>query len=207
MNQHTPYEITIAEKLGHLQVPDLREAIWKRIEDQLDLEFPADDQPGGPDKPQTPDWISITKRFGTFAVIVAVITTLFIINKKHPSEKNISPAQAPASIEQTFLPVDSTSAPLPRPVQQSPIRQQQPVTDNQDQTIPGRQDDALFIPSAGAADDKTPAGDSIPPQLSAPPPVSNNQASRQDSTGKKPRGFKGLKEDDYRISLKKDSTP
>ncbi len=57
MNQLKAYEITIKGKLEAIPLPDMEDAIWARIEAQLDTDMPTDDGNNGPfDSPSGP-WI------------------------------------------------------------------------------------------------------------------------------------------------------
>ena len=57
MNQLKAYEITIKGKLEAIPLPDMEDAIWARIEAQLDTDMPTDDGSNGPfDSPSGP-WI------------------------------------------------------------------------------------------------------------------------------------------------------
>lgn len=200
MNNRSTYEITIAEKLGQLQVPDLREAIWSRIEDQLDMDINGDDTPGDPPTaPKSSNWISITKRFGTFSVIVAVITILFI-NQKQSTPSN-QQNNSPAPVENN-IPQNNSNAESP-PVE----KQINPQSNNSitiDQSPNNLSDSFINIPLIS-----TPANtDTVQPQTVLPPVTKLAEPVKQDTIPKKkPRGFKGITDDDYRISLKKDSVP
>jgi hypothetical protein len=52
MTPKTTYELTITEKLQHLPLPDLEDAIWARVKNQLDHDLPTDD--GGDSGPDLP---------------------------------------------------------------------------------------------------------------------------------------------------------
>lgn len=203
MNQRTTYEITIAEKLRELNAPGMREAIWTRIEAQLDLDLPNDDTPSKPEGPKAPDWTSFTKGFGFFAVVVAVVTVFFISKKQ--DRPSINKDNAPASIEQILpAPGNNESPPPDQSIQQ-------PVTNNSqtpDQTPAAASDsfiNAPVIPTAG-----TPLNTVTDTPVAAPfkaPPPEIIPPIRQDTVPKKSKGFKGITDSDYKISLKKDSTP
>ena len=51
MNNKQAYEITITSKLEALPLPDMEDAIWSRIEAQLDIDLPTDDGGGGTSAP------------------------------------------------------------------------------------------------------------------------------------------------------------
>ena len=47
MRNKETYELTITSKLEALPLPNLEDAIWSRIEAQLDIDLPTDDGDGG----------------------------------------------------------------------------------------------------------------------------------------------------------------
>jgi len=203
MNQKATYEITITEKLRQLQVPDMRDAIWNRIEQQLDLDMPEDDEPNTPDSPNSGGWRKTGWKVGPFAVIVAIIT-IFFINKNNRSNQNIKSDNTPAKTEtvspQTNDPTSPSSA-----KNNSPTGTNQPV--NNDGHTPVNGSDSMFnqpIIFNQPPDSTTKLPLFNPPlvQQSAQPPP------KQDSIPKKKsRGVPGIKDQDYHITLKKDSVP
>ncbi len=87
MNQKAAYEITIAEKLEQLSVPDMVDAIWARIETQLDLDMPTDDGPANPpDNP--PSGSGLWNRAGLVLFIAALVSILYFTNKKTNTTNN-----------------------------------------------------------------------------------------------------------------------
>jgi hypothetical protein len=201
MNQKTTYEITIAEKLGELTVPHLRDAIWSRISDQLDMDMPEGEEPPKPGTPGTPRWISFTNRFGILAVIAAALTILFTSQKQTTS--NTDKNNAPASIQPQATPVNSAESP---PIENkiTTLRIESVVS------VPGNaptvmNDSFINIPFTG----NRVVVDTVPPEKA--PPLSILQVTdplKSDTIPKKKsKGFKGMSDDDYRISLKKDSVP
>lgn len=200
MNNRTTYEITIAEKLGQLQVPDLREAIWSRIEDQLDMDINGDDTPGDPPTaPKSSNWISITKRFGTLTAIVAIITIIFINQKQSTPSSNQNNSPAPV---QNNIPQNNSDAESPPGEKQINPQPNNSIT--VDPSPNNLSDSFINTPLIS-----TPViTDTVPPQTVSPPVTKLADPVKQDTVPKKkPRGFKGITDDDYRISLKKDSVP
>ncbi len=198
MNQRTTYELTIAEKLQQVSIPDMREAIWSRIEDQLDIDMPEDD-PNGPDSPDTWNWKIFTRKFGMFAAVVAVVTTVFLMNKKS-TESSLPKTKTPETVSpQLSTPgTDKT-----KPPGQTVIHNNSPLINNADTGISVVVNDSVFND----------------PVVNLPPPVIDTTPKTvipdntkiavipQDTTKKKSKGFKGITENDYRINLKKDSIP
>lgn len=99
MNQPLPYEIAIAEKLEQLSVPDMVDAIWARIEKQLDAELPEDDGPGEPPASpgSGPGWSFLGGSLFT-GIIVWVL-----LNFYHPAPLP-EPAPVSTAVPETILP-------------------------------------------------------------------------------------------------------
>lgn len=194
MNQELPYELTIREKLEQLSAPDMVDAIWLRIEAQLDLDMPTDDGPTEP--PPTPGsgpltWIS--------SIVLLVIFTTFIT--RFINQQNSSPAT-----EQQIIPENSilqhNNEPPPGPI---PL-------DNNNRRIPDTDERADF-PAQLTEPDSTELAIAIlkEPALQDDDSVAASPALKQpipkpDSTSKKSRGVKNLSDEDYRIVPKNDSS-
>lgn len=203
MNQKLKYEMTIAEKLEQLTVPDMVDAIWSRIEAQLDIDLPTDEGPSAP--PSNPpagggSWI----RPAFIIAITAFIVTLFFTYKKMPGT-----GSQPSGIEQSptiVEPVDNNTGNLPPPSGgnilpgQTQARgntsQGTPVQDSQAGTVTGG------IPALTSDSMNNRAGPGNNPVISPPLVI-----DRPDTSKKKSRGVKGITDDDYRVvPSKKDST-
>jgi hypothetical protein len=197
MNKKTTYELTIADKLQQLPLPDMEDAIWARIKTQLDRDLPEDDS-GGSNTPQAPSggWMW---RAGLLAFVAAFLT-VYLLTKK--SETPVSPQ----TIQQ---PVNTNSTPLapsaPPSSQRTTNSQNWPPSVPQEgKTVPipfeANKDSMLSPPLAQQPLSDTQAGVTA----LVPPPL------LQDSVLKpkpKSRGVKDISDADYRIvPTKKDST-
>jgi hypothetical protein len=198
MDQRTAYELTITEKLRQLPVPDMQDAIWSRIEAQLDIDMPTDDG-GGSAGPQSPDWKNLLGRIGPFAVVVAVVT-IFLINRS--SRKN-RPVQ-----QRNQFPTTQTATPSNNPSTAPPGRNRSapatyPATPNSNPG-PAVQSPGDSVSAPPVTFTLPPVGDSVlqSPVLvqTPPPPVKADSVAK-----KKPRGVTGITDGDYRIVPKKDS--
>lgn len=198
MDQRTAYELTITEKLRQLPVPDMQDAIWSRIEAQLDIDMPADDG-GGSAGPQSPDWKNLLGRIGPFAVVVAVVT-IFLINRS--SRKN-KPVQ-----QRNQFPTTQTSTPSNNPSTAPPGRNRSapatyPATSNPNPG-PVVQSPGDSVSAPPVTFSLPPLGDSVlqsPVLVQTPPPLVKTDSVAK----KKPRGVTGITDGDYRIVPKKDS--
>lgn len=207
MNNKATYEVIIAQKLEQLPLPDLQEAIWSRIEDQLDLDMPGDEGgPDAPDAPTSPDWTNLLYKAGPFAVIVAVVT-IFIINKNNTA-KNRS-AQSNKSVPATQQ-VDRKPATGAGP----PVAAENKTAVQKGQTVhypaAPKEPVSQLVDSVSqqpvVASTQPPATDSV--QQAAPTLVQADATEQKPAPPpqKKSRGVKGISASDYRLVPKKDST-
>lgn len=195
MNQKTTYEVTITSKLNQLPIPDLREAIWARIEGELDADMPTDD--GGDTPPSSPRGGQVLPY--ALPGIVVIIIALFLIKiNKQNSKPNKIPATTPAT--QTII---TTPAASPPPIDTKAIIPDKknpvvyPGTNVPISTVPNSTDSS----SVPVADIIPPVTDNTnqqaPPLVQAPP----SQTQKTDSLApKKKRGVSGITNDDYRIT-------
>jgi hypothetical protein len=199
MNQKASYEITITEKLRQLQAPDMRDAIWGRIQEQLDNDMPDDDNPDTPDTPDKGGWRSMAWKVGPFAVIVAIIT-IFFINKSNRSTQSNKTQKQPVNTE-TVTPVNTTSGSPPSSGNKTNGRSS---IENKTANTPVQGSDSLFDqPLINAPLPDT----SNKPILTNPAVQQSSQSPpvKQETIPKRSRGVKGISDKDYHITLKKDS--
>lgn len=211
MNTTTPYEKLIAAKLDQVPVPDMADSIWASIALQLDAvadtpdDHSSEDTQTPDDQPvnNTPDSIAAKKSFVknlnkgwyAFAGAAAAATALWWytshqspIPEKTAPEKNIPETYVPAPPDSSFItpPVEKKPAPVYKKKDSVSLIEATPPVDSITRQVlpPPAESPAapppLFVPPA-------------PDSVSAPPV-------------RKPRGVKGITEDDYRISVQKDSS-
>ena len=202
MNQKATYELTITEKLEQLTAPDMVDAIWARIEAQLDIDLPTDDGPTNP--PAAPKsgptkWINR----GFIIAAVAIVLIYFFNNRKQVIPSNDQP---------------TITAPVTTPNNNaSPVRNNSPGTNNantpqNNSSAPTTSSTGLPVDSNATIPVTVPlqlAPDSNTVQTNAPvvnlPLVTPQKNTPPDST-KKGRGVKGITDSDYKIVPKKDSS-
>jgi hypothetical protein len=202
MEQRPAYEITIAGKLDRLPVPDMADAIWARIERQLDIDLPTNDGGNGPapSKPSGPGAMG----WGLSALLVALVTTFFLL-KKEPQTPTPSIQPSAPAIEQTTQPTqNSTGSPPPadntKTVRNTVRQETAPVK----RAVPPSADPVVQQPVVSTAPLKGP--DSVNTIANAPA-ASAPAAKDSVQTGRKKRGVQGLTNDDYRIvPAQKDSS-
>ena len=101
MDHKQAYEQIIAGKLNALPLPDMADAIWSRIETQLDIDLPEDD--GGGNNPAPPSGGSWLGRAGLFVFIAAFVTIFLIYKNNKKTEALPQPGQT------------TQAAPMPTP--------------------------------------------------------------------------------------------
>lgn len=199
MNQKTTYEQLITEKLEGLPVPDMADAIWARIETQLDIDMPTDD--GGTDpEPRNPSgggWVGGT---GLFVFVVALVT-IFLINK---NQKKRAQSKSPVQIEQKANNVQTSDTIQKVPDRSTPFESNMPqatapgvsvgITPPASGNAVNKDTTALYPPMVTTVDPRKP--DTVRNVVTVTPPP----GSKQDSVKpKRTRGVPGITNDDYRI--------
>ncbi|QNA43423.1 hypothetical protein [Lacibacter sediminis] len=202
MNQKATYELTITEKLEQLTAPDMVDAIWARIEAQLDIDLPTDD--GSTNPPPAPTngpakWINR----GFIIAAVAIVLIYFFNNRK----QNIPSVNQP-----------SITAPVTSPNKNdNPVRNNSPGTNNtiapvNNTTVPANTSTGLPVDSNTLAPVTLPVQQPDSNKVitnAAPaftPPVVTPQKNNFPDSTKKGRGVKGITDADYKIVPKKDSS-
>lgn len=208
MNQGTPYEQLIAEKLDQVPVPDMADGIWAGIAMQLDAG-------AGSEAPAKKPSVKFGGK-GWYGLIgVAGIVALLWWYYGRLPQRAIPPKAlpAPAPVE---TPAVSPPVAKPPTIRDSGKSSYRPPEKKIVPAAPGevKKDTVLFHPvpkdsvrrdSSFLQKNRLPLPDvdlytsppssrppSSPPPLSPPPP-------------KKNRGVKGISSDDYKISARKDS--
>ena len=102
MNQLKAYEITIKGKLEAIPLPDMEDAIWARIEAQLDTDMPEDDGNSGPFDSPTGPWI-------LGSLILAFLLTLLTLyyTQKNPDNSSAGTESQNNTIQNTVTGEDA----------------------------------------------------------------------------------------------------
>lgn len=192
MDQKLSYEQLITTRLEALPIPDMADAIWNRIEQQLDLDMPTGDGGGG-SVPGKPPGGLIAGGISLLFVIAFISFLLFNGNK----QQNLVPSSEP-SIPGT------TTAPLSKPPD-LPVPGGGEAVDNT------RKNDVNLPPSQNDLVDLTPVPSDSPQviNIQSPAPVITQPSPLGIDTPaqvKKGRGVTGISDSDYRIIPKKDSS-
>ncbi len=206
MDSKTSYEILIAEKARQLPVPDMADAIWASIEQQLD----AGNTPDAEDAPVSQKLpgkgFSGIGKLWLIIVAAVVLIAIIVIWKKAGNKKN--------AIKKTGEPVMEKGQKVQEKRPDSSAINY-PAGERQTQSLPARNDKK--IPVNAGIDSALFVKDSIIPQPVAAPAkdplvINSKDVQVPDSVGakqpppKKSRGVKGISESDYKIiSIKKDS--
>jgi len=191
VNVPTPYEQLIAAKLDQVPVPDMSDSIWADIEMQLDA---AADVPAKKVSLKYKVWFGVAA-----AAVVAALLWWYFAHKDHAPETPKPPAAAPVTNEPPAVRDSSISiSPTKDPVIPRKIKKAASA-------LPL---DSVRIDSAAATPVLPPVKvDSLQKHKVDIPDVDLYMAPVQPPPprGRKPRGVKGITDDDYKLSAQKDS--
>ncbi|MBW8684965.1 hypothetical protein [Chitinophaga rhizophila] len=188
MNQKETYENIIARKLEQLPVPAMEDAIWNRISAQLDIEMP--ETPQAPETTVPPAANTTFLNIVTLFVFLIAITTFIFVEQRRTAILPVVPP--PVQLK------DSILQPPPEVLPPPPARE----------LIPPRN-----IPAADTVQTVTPllvtpvitdTLSTITPDLIEPPPavITPVITPVADTPRPKPKGVKGLRDEDYKIAPK-----
>jgi hypothetical protein len=203
VNTVTSYEIVIAEKLAQLPVPDMADSIWADIAAQLDAPLPGED---GHEPPQPKPGRGLPGKGFFFAAVTAVVITAvwYYAGKKSGAKENVQPQQiVPAAVHPDTSTIIGPTI-VPGETQLPPV-----------QALPLKKDTTVaFDTTAGLTRQTTPAaGIDLPTDKLDSAVINNSNRIKPvlDSAAMrppppKPKGVKGISDDDYKIKgEKKDS--
>ncbi len=206
MNHLTTYEQLVANKLQQLPVPDMADAIWVRIEQQLDVEMPVgkpgDYNNGNSSLPgfQFPGNIIF------YIFFAALVSIVFYLNR--PGQYTETSVE-PSSKTTTVPTADDRS----QKKYASPLKQGETIyTDKADLSVDPVEEDIVtekeqpFIinQTVEEKENEVVKKQEVPPLIEAV--QKKTTAPVQDSIPKKTRGVKGITSNDYRIApVRKDS--
>ena len=202
MNTTTPYEQLIAAKLDEVPVPDMSDNIWAGIESRLDPGVSVGTPKG------KGWWYGI---IGIMAVVTLILLWWYYSHKPKAPERTVPKKNAPTSVPASVptikesLPARDSSTIMNKPKKKqlragpSPIKKDTILNDNNsvdsgfsEYTPLTRQDIVPMRADSSSGQNNRPQHiDTV--NIHTPPP------------GKKHRGVKGITDEDYRISAKKDS--
>lgn len=195
MDQKAAYELTITEKLELLTVPDMVDAIWARIETQLDIDMPPDDGPMNP--PATPPSGTGSWNGVIVTIFIAALVAIIYYTNKKTNTTNNNQAISPDKTTIISSP-DNASEKPPPPRTVLPLPRQTPS------------DTIATLPTLPDKDSVNTVGDgggiTIPDSVVSKPSLTTAPDIPQvDTSKKKGRGVKGISDTDYRITpVKKD---
>lgn len=194
MDHKQAYEQIITGKLNALPLPDMADAIWSRIEAQLDIDMPEDD--GGGNSPAPPSGGNWLGRAGLFVFIAAFVTIFLLYQNNKKTEtlpqprQTTQPAPAPSSI-QNAMKINKEGKEGEKPLRQNGTAD--PATND-----PVDSASALPVTVIPPGQDSVQQTTLVQP---SPLPVADSPQLK-----KKSRGVPGITDNDYRIvPAKKDS--
>ena len=200
MPQQERYEIIITSKLDALPIPDMADAIWTRIERQLDIDMPSDE---GGDTPQPPGpWGGGGMIAGAGLLVFAGALLTFFYFQKPETQNSFQTTPKQNIIAQPDTTVAGSNTATDRKVQSNST----PFLSNNTGITYPAQDSAGLIPVVSMPALFTNADSTLQQTTTAQPQVITPAETRTDSSTKKRRGVQGINDNDYRIIPKKDST-
>ncbi|MGG9962444.1 hypothetical protein [Ferruginibacter sp. SUN106] len=203
MNTPTPYENLIAAKLDQIPVPDMADSIWANIEMQLDADLDIDDNKPS-DNPG-----SVKPGMGKgfyFSILSAIIIALVIIYKENKKTKNKNNILPVIPKTETVVPVADSSQSIKDPVQKNSTAIPQSSNIKDTTANPFNPGNRIIFDSLAHQAIPQAQPDSSQPLLKnkiAPPSLDSLTLPPIN----KPKGVKGINDDDYKIKTgKKDTT-
>ncbi len=200
MNKRPTYEQLISEKLENITIPDMADAIWARIESQLDIDMPTNDG-SNPPTPENPSGGSLFTG-GIVGIVLLAIVTIFLLTKNHKKENTAQPTLSLPSIETKTT---QNNKPPDKIIEKQKEEQALPnptINTNLDPVIQKRDSINAKEPILTMASDSINTNE-LPVTVLPPPSI-----QKADTLPKrKPRGVQGINADDYRIVPKRDSLP
>ncbi len=203
MNTPTSYETIIAEKLEQLPVPDMADSIWASIQLQLDAGLPGEDSNNSPSQNPTKGLPGMGKAiyFSIFTAIIIAIILIYKTNKNNA--KKINNLSVPAKTE-IVAPIADSGLLINTPTEKNIITAPK-VTNKKDSIatpfISGKRINSDSLIRLDAPLNNTGYGTVLKnkPQLPAvdAPPL---------PTVIKPKGVKGITNDDYKIQSSKNDS-
>lgn len=206
MHPKERYEEIITGKLAALPLPDMADAIWLRIERQLDIDMPTDE---GGDVPEPPSpWNGgggLVFGAGLLTVIGAMLIAFFYFkpNKQQPNDDITVNNQT--TILQSSTPEEIVIA-TPAKQNATPQKANKPTAANEpwesfpDEPV-AKTDDIVAAPDSA----KTTADNSMAMVTSTQTLL--QPEIKQDTIQKKKRGLQNVDDKDYRIVPKNNNTP
>ena len=192
MDQQPSSEQLLALTLQGRPVPDMADAIWARIEAQLDIDMPTDEGGSNDPGPSSPRGSGIIG-WGLSVVIVALVSA-FLLFKNKP-KTNPSTQSTPVPTEQINQPFQQTNSPPATNARGiKPTSLPPAAKENTDVTI-----DTLEQPQITLLPKQADSVKAAPPQ-----PVAITPSAKDTTPLKKKRGVSGITDDDYRIVPEKD---
>jgi len=206
MNHLTTYEQLVAEKLQQLPVPDMADAIWARISQQLDVDMPEDKSGHTGNGNTSLPGFQFPGNIIFYIFFAALVSVIFYLNRpgKH---KPVIPAATSNTIA---IPQGHDDK---RAHQSLPGRKTETIyTDKADYPVDELKENPVtvnelpvIIPQAVETNKKE-----IVKKEELPPPtetvLKKVTTPAQDSVPKKGRGVKGITSADYRIApVRRDS--
>lgn len=205
MHPKERYEEIITGKLAALPLPDMADAIWLRIERQLDIDLPSDEGGNMPEPPSPWSGGGLAVGAGLLAVVGALIAFLYLQPVPNKITNNTH-ANSPANT-QVAAPTNNNEKPSNQSALMKPVNGPPAANTGKPQTAPPETaiTDVAIAPTPNGDSSFTPA-ENLTAQATTTVPAALPEV-RQDTVPKKRRGLQNISDKDYRIVPKNGDAP
>ncbi|RPD43875.1 hypothetical protein [Paracnuella aquatica] len=205
MHPKERYEEIITGKLTALPLPDMADAIWLRIERQLDIDLPSDEGGNMPEPPSPWSGGGLAVGAGLLAVVGALIAFLYLQPVSNKITNN-TPANTPANI-QVATPTINNDIPSNQSALMKPVNGPPAANTGKPQTAAPETAiaDVTIAPTPNGDSSFTPA-ENLTAQATTNVPAALPEV-KQDTVPKKRRGLQNISDKDYRIVPKNGDAP
>lgn len=206
MNHLTTYEQLVADKLQQLPVPDMADAIWVRIEQQLDVEMPVDKSGDPSNGNSSLPGFRFPGNIILYVFLAALISVVFYLNR--PGQYKETLVQPTSNT----ISVPASEGDLPQKLSQPGKQAETNYTDKADLLVEIKEEKAATETEPSVITNRTRDTKDFESFKKDEPPTMLEMVQKkagplvQDSVPKKTRGVKGITPNDYRIApVRKDS--
>lgn len=206
MNHLTTYEQLVADKLQQLPVPDMADAIWARIERQLDVEMPVDKSGDHNNGNSSLPGFQFPGNIVFYIFLAALVSIIFYFNRPGQyKETSIQPSSKTTTVPAADDPAQKKYI---LPEKRSEIdytdKADIPVAPVKEDVVTEKEQPLILNQAVEAKENEVVKKQELPPLIEAV--QKKTTAPVQDSVPKKTRGVKGITSNDYRIApVRKDS--
>jgi hypothetical protein len=204
VNKKATYETIITDKLTNMPIPDMVDAIWTNISMQLDADAPIEKQEKEPQQIKPKQKLRLSKIIKPFIAVTAiVIIVVFLIVKNKRKKTQQQKQVVPENIKRDSVVINKNEPPNIAPILKVEPKKDSAYQKPIDKIFQNKvaKDTVIKKDSTALFPLQPKTNDSIVKTI-----IPNNIEPINDQGSKKPRGVKGITDDDYKIKgYKKDT--